>query len=135
MEELVKIQSKSIINGFNDELKNAKLIQKIFHTGEKIHTPGYGTILDYKEGVDAIIDGVTYQIKPFSEIKFADDSIFVNIGRSNANTYKPEFVNRIAFFNGDEFYVFKNNGKQPIGKTYEFSDKKDEESDLLYPLI
>jgi hypothetical protein len=135
MEELVKIQSKSIINGFNDELKNAKSIQKILHIGKKIHTPGYGTILDYKEGVDAIIGGVTYQIKPFSKITFKGDSISVNIGRSNANTYKPEFVDRIAFFNGDEFYVFKNNGKQPIGKTYEFSDKKDEESDLLYPLI
>jgi len=134
MEELVKIQSKSIINGFNDELKNAKLIQKIFHTGEKIHTPGYGTILDYKEGVDAIIGGVTYQIKPFSEIKFTDDSIFVNIGHSNANTYKTEFVNRMAFIKGEQLYVFKNNGNPPIGSTYEFkiNKKNEQKSELLY---
>jgi hypothetical protein len=135
MGELVKIQSKSIINGFNDELKNAKRIQKALHIGKKIHTPGYGTILDYKEGVDAIIGGVTYQIKPFSKITFKGDSISVTISGSNANTYKPEFVDRIAFFNRDEFYVFKNNGNPPIGSTYEFSNKKDEESDLLYPLI
>jgi hypothetical protein len=132
MEELVNVQSKSIINGFNDELKNAKRIQKIFHIGEKIYTPGYGTILDYKEGVDAIIGGITYQIKPFSEIKFTGDSIFVTIRGSNANTYKTKFVNRMAFYSGNKLYVFKNNGNPPIDETYEFSNKKDKESELLY---
>jgi hypothetical protein len=132
MEELVKIQTKSIIDGFNNELENAKRIQKIFHIGEKIYTPGYGTILDYKEGVDAIIGGITYQIKPFSEIKFTGDSIFVTIRGSNANTYKTKFVNRMAFYSGKKLYVFKNNGNPPIDETYEFSNKKDKESELLY---
>jgi len=132
MEELVNVQSKSIINGFKKELKTAKRIQKIFHIGEKIYTPGYGTILDYKEGVDAIIGGITYQIKPFSKIEFTDDSIFVTIRGSNANIYKTKFVNRMVFYSGNELYVFKNNGNPPIGKTYKFSNKKNEKSELLY---
>jgi hypothetical protein len=71
---------------------------------------------------------VTYQSKPFSTITKEGNTIKVNVGYSNAPTYRTKFVHRIAFSNRNNIYVFENNGKKPKDKTYEFKidEKKPE---------
>ena len=136
MKKLVKTQLKSIEKNFEKEYATAKLIRDLLHPGEKFYISGFGTIKDIERGIDVTIGNVTYQIKPFSNINFTDDSIVIDVGYSNANTYKIEDVNRMAFINGDKLYVFKNNGNPPINNKYEFNIKTDEKngikSELLY---
>ena len=124
MLDLVKIQEKSIMDNYKQELIDAKRIQKIYHPNKKVEISGFGTIKDIEQGVDATIDGVTYQIKPLSNIKYDGKSIFVSIGYSNANMYSGTLVDRMAFVNKNELYVFNTNIKSRKGNTYEF-DKSD----------
>lgn len=128
MEELVSIQEKSIMDNYAVELKDANHIQKKYHPNKKLEISGFGTIRDIEQGIDATIDGVTYQIKPLSKVSHKDDSIFVSIGYSNANNYKDRPVDRMAFVKGDNLYVFNNNAKSLSGNTYEF-----DKSDLIEP--
>lgn len=127
MIDLVQIQEKSIMNNFKQELIDANRIQKIYHPNETVEISGFGTIKDIIFGIDATIGGVTYQIKPLSNVSSKDGSIFVNVGFSNANNYKDKPVDRIAFSNNSELYVFKNNGEL-IGNTYKFNKE-----DLVKP--
>jgi len=127
MLDLVKIQEKSIVDNYKQEQIDAKRIQKMYHPNKKVEISGFGTIKDIEQGVDATIDGVTYQIKPLSNIENNGESIFVNIGYSNANMYSDTFVDRMAFVNKNELYVFNNNIKSLNGKTYEF-----DKSDLIF---
>ena len=120
MLDLVKIQEKSIIDNYKQELIDAKRIQKMYHPNKKVEISGFGTIKDIEQGVDATIDGVTYQIKPLSNIKDDGKYIFVSIGYSNANMYSNNLVKRMAFVNNNELYVFNTNIISRKGNTYEF---------------
>ena len=115
------------MNNFKQELIDANRIQKIYHPNETVEISGFGTIKDIIFGIDATIGGVTYQIKPLSNVSSKDGSIFVNVGFSNANNYKDKPVDRIAFSKNSELYVFKNNGEL-IGNTYKFNKE-----DLVKP--
>jgi hypothetical protein len=128
MLDLVKIQEKSIIDNYKQELIDAERIQKMYHPNKKVKISGFGTIKDIEQGVDATIDGVTYQIKPLSNIKVDGKYIFVSIGYSNANMYSDNLVKRMAFVNNNELYVFKTNIISRKGNTYEFN-----KSDLVLP--
>ena len=128
MLDLVKIQEKSIMDSYKQELIDAKRIQKMYHPNEKVNISGFGTIKDIEDGVDATIGDVTYQIKPLSNIKYSGDSIFVSIGYSNANMYTDKLVKRMAFLNNNELYVFNTNILSRKGNTYEFN-----KSDLVLP--
>jgi len=129
MRDLVEIQEKSIMTNYKQELIESNRIQKLYHPNEPIEISGFGTIKDIVLGIDATIGGVTYQIKPLSMVSTKDDSIFVNIGVSNANDYRDKPIDRIAFANNRELYVFNNNGEF-IGKTYKFN-----KSDLITPQL
>ena len=128
MLDLVKIQEKSIMDNYKQELIDAKRIQKMYHPNKKVGISGFGTIKDIEQGVDATIGGITYQIKPLSNIKYDGESIFVSIGYSNANMYSDGLVKRMAFLNNNELYVFNTNILSSKGNTYEFN-----KSDLVLP--
>jgi len=128
MLDLVKIQEKSIMDNYKQELIDAKRIQKMYHPNKKVEISGFGTIKDIEQGVDATIDGVTYQIKPLSNFKDDGKYISVSIGYSNANMYSGTLVNRMAFVNNNELYVFNTNILSRKGNTYEFN-----KSDLVLP--
>jgi hypothetical protein len=128
MLDLVKIQEKSIMDNYKQELIDAKRIQKMYHPNKKVEISGFGTIKDIEQGVDATIGGVTYQIKPLSKFKNTGESIFVSIGYSNANMYSDGLVKRMAFLNNNEIYVFNTNILSRKGNTYEFN-----KSDLVLP--
>jgi hypothetical protein len=132
MKVLLNIQEDSINKNFAKELKDANLISQLYHKGAKVDISGFGTKKDIRLGIDATIDGVTYQIKPLSgKPKIDGDNILVNIGLSNANTYKkiPQ-LDRMAFVNnsGSIVQVFNNDAIKLEGKTYYFN-----KSDLISP--
>lgn len=132
MRELVDIQEKSINTFFAAEYGDAKKIQERLHPNkgndEDIVISGFGTILDIERGVDVTIDGITYQMKPLSTITVRDGKYYVSVGYSNAGTYRKNNVDRMAFVNKDNVYVFENNGNKPEGNIYEFSV-----DEMIYP--
>jgi hypothetical protein len=128
MTELVKIQEKSINDAYSQEVIDSEKIRNVLHPGKTFKISGFGTIKDINLGIDVTIGGVTYQIKPCSQIKPEGDIIKVSIGGSNPNDYTKNPVKRIAFFKGEDMYVFNNNAISLNGNTYSFN-----KSDLIYP--
>ena len=128
MKELVKIQEKSIIDAYTKEIIEAAMIKEKIHPKRKVVISGFGTINDINLGIDATIGGVTYQIKPCSQFKRDGNFIKISIGKSNANDYTKNPVKRIAFFKGNDMYVFNNNAISRNGNTYTYH-----KSDLIYP--
>lgn len=129
MLDLVEMQKKSIMTNYKLELEDGIKIQKMYHPNKKVQISGFGTIQDIEYGVDATIGGVTYQIKPLSKIIREGKSLFVSIGYSNANMYSKKLVNRMAFVNNNELYVFNTNILSLKGNTYEFDI-----NDLINPV-
>lgn len=134
MLDLVEIQKKSIMTNYKLEFEYCKKIQKKYHPNKKFQISGFGTIKDIKYGIDATIGGFTYQIKPLSKIEYKKHkdnsvSIFVSVGESNANTYSDKYVNRMAFANNNDLYVFNTNILSLKGNTYEFNI-----NDLIKPV-
>jgi hypothetical protein len=128
MKELVKIQEKSINDAYTKEIIDAEMIREKLHPKGKVVISGFGTKKDINLGIDATIGGVTYQIKPCSQFKPNGDIIDVSIGGSNANDYTKNPVERIAFFKGNDMYIFNNNAIYQKGNTYKFN-----KNDLIYP--
>ena len=128
MKELVKIQEKSINDAYTKEIIDAEMIRVKLHPKGKVVISGFGTIKDINLGIDATIGGVTYQIKPCSQFKPVGDFIEISIGKSNANDYTKNPVKRIAFFKGNDMYVFNNKAISRNGNTYTYH-----KSDLIYP--
>ena len=128
MKELVKIQEKSIIDAYTKEIIEAAMIKEKLHPKRKVVISGFGTINDINLGIDATIGGVTYQIKPCSQFKRDGNFIEISIGKSNANDYTKNPVKRIAFFKGNDMYVFNNKAISRNGNTYTYH-----KNDLIYP--
>ncbi len=128
MIELVKIQETSINDAYSQEIKDSQKIRNVLHPGKTVKISGFGTIKDINLGIDVTIGGVTYQIKPCSQIKFEDKFIKVSIGGSNPNDYTKNPVKRIAFFKDEDMYVFNNNAISLNGNTYTYN-----KSDMIYP--
>lgn len=128
MKELVKIQEKSINGAYTKEIIDAEMIREKLHPKGKVVISGFGTKKDINLGIDATIGGVTYQIKPCSQFNPNGDFIDVSIGGSNANDYTKTPVKRIAFFKGNDMYIFNNNAIYQKGNTYGFN-----KNDLIYP--
>lgn len=126
MKQLLDIQLKSIVNNFRQEKLDAEKIRDQFHPGSDIKISGFGTKKDIIDGIDATIDGVTYQIKPLSNIELKDGIYSANIGFSNAVNYSNKPIDRMAFIKGSDVYVFNNSPIGTVGKTYKFK-----ESDLI----
>jgi len=130
MKILVKIQEKSINDAYSQEIVDTEKIKNTLHPGDNIpvNISGFGTKKDIRQGIDVTIGGVTYQIKPCSQFKKVGDIIYVSIGSSNANDYTKNPVKRIAFFKGEDMYVFKNKAIFHSGNTYGFK-----KTDMIYP--
>ena len=128
MKKLVEIQEKSINDNYAAEKKDADKIRDLLHPGSKVDISGFGTKKDIILGVDATINGVTYQIKPLSFVEDNGNTIIVNIGFSNANDYRNKPIDRQAFIGGKKVYIFNNNAISLRGKSYEF-----DKSDMIYP--
>lgn len=128
MKKLVNIQEKSINDNYAAEKKDADKIRDLLHPGSEVEISGFGTKKDIVLGIDATINGVTYQIKPLSFVEDRGNTIIVNIGFSNANDYRDKPIDRQAFINGNKVYIFNNNAISLSGKSYEF-----DKSDMIYP--
>lgn len=129
MKKLVDIQEKSINDNYAAEKRDADKIKDLLHNkNSNVDISGFGTKKDIIDGIDATIDGVTYQIKPLSYVKDNGNTITVDIGHSNANDYRSKPIDRQAFVSGKKVYVFNNNAILLKGKSYEF-----DKSDMIYP--
>ena len=132
MKKLVKIQEKSINDNYLAEKKYAEMIRDLLHKDSHIEISGFGTKRDIVNGIDATIDGVTYQIKPLSSVKKNGKFIEVSIGFSNANKYGNK-VDRIAFFgNNGSVWIFKNEKYALEGNTYKFDVSDEKNHPLIY---
>lgn len=131
MKSITSIQLKSILDNFKQEKKDSEKIRDILHPGANIEYSGFGTKRDIYDGIDVLIDNVSYQIKPLSMVLKENGKYYVSIGTSNLVNYSNKPVQRIAFTgNKDKILVFNNKDLKISKNSYEFNS-----SELIYPEI
>jgi hypothetical protein len=71
--------------------------------------------MDRWGGVDVIIDGVSYQIKPLSS--YTDKNGVFTINTYGMRDYSGKKVDKIAFSKNDEILIFDNRNYKVVSKT------------------
>ena len=113
--ELIDIQWRSISNGYKNELKVSEKLSNKLEGKSQFFPPG--SKMDRYKGIDMIINGKTYQIKPSSSVKEQDGTYIVNT-YGMSNRYKEKDIDYIAYGNDNgDIYVFPNKNYDAKGHT------------------
>lgn len=111
---LVDRQWKSIERGFKLEKDSVDKFLNKMNTNNVVYFP-FGSKMDRWGGVDVIIDGVSYQIKPLSS--YTDKNGVFTINTYGMRDYSGKKVDKIAFSKNDEILIFDNRNYKVVSKT------------------
>lgn len=113
--ELIDIQWRSISNGYKNELKVSEKLSNKLGGNSQFFPPG--SKMDRYKGIDMIINGESYQIKPSSSVIEQDGTYIVNT-YGMSNRYKEKDIDYIAYGNDNgDIYVFPNKNYDVKGHT------------------
>lgn len=111
---LVDRQWKSIEKGFKLEKDSVNNFLNKLKTTNVVYFP-FGSKMDRWGGIDVIIDGVSYQIKPLTS--YSEENGVFKINTYGMKDYTGKKVDKIAFAKNDEILIFDNKNYKVVSKT------------------